>query len=385
MKQIQTKSLHAGSPRPRIRGAVVTPVFQSSTFEYHGEDYHDVGYLRLSNSPNHEVLAARIASLEQTEAALVTGSGMAAISATLFSVLSGGDHLLVQDCLYGGTSGLLNDECRRFGVDYTVIDPQSPETWAAHVKDNTRAVYVETLSNPLVQLADLESVAAFARERGLVSIIDNTFASPVNCRPATLGFDLVLESCTKYMSGHNDLIAGSVAGSAERVRKARITLSHLGGSLDPHGCYLLERGLKTLELRVRHQCASAGRIAEALEAHPAVKTVHYPGLHGHPQHERAARLLDGFGGMLSFELEGGVESAERFLAALRLPAVAASLGGAESLIVRPAAAVHSGLTPEERARSGIGDGLIRFSVGLEGSDDLLDDLTVALSAVESDG
>jgi cystathionine beta-lyase/cystathionine gamma-synthase len=381
MKQIQTKALHAGAHLPRIEGAVVTPVFQSSTFEYHGENYHDVGYLRLSNSPNHEVLAKRIASLEQTEAALVTGSGMAAISAVLFSTLSSGDHLLVQDCLYGGTSGLLNRECRRLGIDYTVIDPQAPDSWASCVTEKTRAFYVETLTNPLVQLADLEAVVAFARDRKLVSIIDNTFASPVNCRPATLGFDVVIESCTKYMNGHTDLIAGSIAGSAERVREAKLTLGHLGGSLDPHGCFLLERGLKTLELRIRFQSQSAARIAATLSEHPAVRTVHYPGLPVHPQHERAKKLLDGFGGMMSFELNGGLDAAEAFLSRVELPAVAASLGGTESLIVRPAAAIHSGLSAEERARSGISDGLIRFSVGLEGTDDLLSDLRSALDAV----
>jgi cystathionine beta-lyase/cystathionine gamma-synthase len=378
MKEIQTKTLHAGSLRPRLRGAIVTPIFQSSTFEYHGEVYHDVGYLRLSNSPNHKVLAARIAALEESEAALVTGSGMAAISCTLLSILSSGDHLLVQDCLYGGTTGLINHDLHRLGISTSVIDPQAPDTWKAQLQKNTRVIYVETLSNPLVQLADLESVVAFARDNNLVSVIDNTFASPVNCRPITLGFDLVVESCTKYMSGHNDLIVGSVAGSAERVHEARLTLNHLGGSLDPHGCYLLERGLKTLGLRVGHQTRSATRIAARLVEHPAIDKVNYPGLSTHPQHERAKRLLDGFGGMMSFELKGGLEPAEAFLARLQFPAVAASLGGAESLIVRPAAAVHSALSPEERAASGISDGLIRFSVGLEGTDDLLSDLLAAL-------
>jgi cystathionine beta-lyase/cystathionine gamma-synthase len=378
VKEIETKALHAGSPRPRIGGAVVTPVFQSSTFEYRGEGYHDVGYLRLSNSPNHEVLARRIAALEESESALVTGSGMAAISGTLLSLLSAGDHLLVQDCLYGGTSGLLNNDLRRLGITYDVIDPQAPDTWPAQVRPDTRVIYVETLTNPLIQMADLESVAAFARAHGLVSVIDNTFASPVGFRPAAHGFDLTVESCTKYLNGHNDLVAGCVAGSAARVRKVKLALDHLGGSLDSHACYLLERGLKTLALRVRHQSASAARIAAELSAHPAVRVVHHPSLPAHPQHERARRLLDVWGGMMSFELAGGLQAAETFLAKVRLPAVAASLGGAESLIVRPAAAVHSALTAEERAKTGISDGLIRFSVGLEGTDDLVADLRQAL-------
>ncbi|HMB69578.1 MAG TPA: aminotransferase class I/II-fold pyridoxal phosphate-dependent enzyme, partial [bacterium] len=183
MKRIETKALHAGAPRPRVEGAVVTPVFQSSTFEYHGEDYHDVGYLRLSTSPNHQVLARRIAALEEAESALVTGSGMAAIAGTLISLLSAGDHVLVQDCLYGGTSGLLANDLRRLGISHSVIDPQDPDTWGAQVRQETRVIYVETLTNPLVQMADLEAVAAFAREHGLVSVIDNTFASPVGFRP----------------------------------------------------------------------------------------------------------------------------------------------------------------------------------------------------------
>jgi cystathionine beta-lyase/cystathionine gamma-synthase len=378
MKELQTRAIHAGREEPRVEGAVVTPIFQSSIYEYHGEDYHDVGYIRLSTTPNHRVLARRIADLESTEDALVTGSGMAAISGILFTLLSSGDHILVQDCTYGGTASLLSRELGRLGVTATLIDAQEPATWAPALTPTTRAIYVETLTNPLVELADLEAVVAFAREHALVSIIDNTFASPVLCRPAELGFDLVLESCTKYMNGHNDLSAGSIAGSAEDVRRIKHTLDHLGGHLDAHGCFLLERGLKTLGLRVAHQATSAGRIAEVLARHPAVARVNYPGLPSHPQHERARRLLDGFGGTMSFELAGGLDAAERLLASVTIPAHAPSLGGAESLIVRPAAAVHSGLTPAQRAASGVTDRLVRFSVGLEGTDDLLADLTRAL-------
>ncbi len=374
-----TQAIHAGAPRPRPDGAVITPIYQSSTYEYHGQGYHDVGYLRLSTSPNHRVLARRIATLEGTEDALALASGMAAISGTLLTVLSAGDHLLVQDTLYGGTTGFVAHELPRFDIEHTVIDPQAPDTWGEVLRPTTRAIYVETLTNPLVQVADLEAVVAFARQRGIVSIIDNTFASPINFRPAELGFDLVLESCTKYMNGHNDLVAGSVAGSAERVRRIKITQDHLGGAIDAHTAFLLERGLKTLPVRIRQQHESAAAIARFLAGHPAVAAVHYPGLEHHPQHARAARLFDGFGGMLAFELAGGVDAAETFLGALTIPTVAASLGGAESLIIRPAAAVHSGLTAEERAQSGVSDGLIRFSVGLEAAHDLIADLDGALA------
>ena len=373
-----TTAIHAGELRPRVEGAIGTPIFQSSTYEYHGEDYHDIGYMRLSTSPNHIVLGRRIAALEGSEAALATASGMAAITTALLTVMSTGDHLLVQDCLYGGTTGLLTNEFGRLGITHSHIDPQDPTTWAAKLQPTTRVIYVETLTNPLIQMADLEAVVEFAREHGLISIIDNTFASPVNCRPAELGFDLVMESCTKYMNGHTDIIAGSVAGSKDLVWKVKVTLDHLGGILDTHTCYLLERGLKTLPIRIREHNATALEIARFLETHSSVERVHYPGLESHPNHERATRLLTGFGGMLSFELKGAVEEAERFLSKLTIPVVAASLGGAESLIVRPAAAIHGSLPPEERARSGITDTLIRFSVGLEDPADLLQDLESAL-------
>jgi len=240
-------------------------------------------------------------------------------------------------------------------------------------------VYVESLTNPLVQVADLEAVVAFAREYGLISVIDNTFASPANFRPAELGFDLIMESATKYMNGHTDICAGVVAGSGESVFKIKVTLDHLGGVLDSHACFLLERGLKTLPIRVREQNASALRIAEFLEEHPGVARVYYPGLTSYAYHQRAVRLFDGFGGMLSFELEGGVDAAQAFLGKLTIPAHAASLGGTESLIVRPAAATHGGVVPEERARMGIRDSLIRFSVGLEDVEDLLEDLGKAIA------
>lgn len=375
-----TRAIHSGAPRPRVQRAISTPVFQSSTYEFHGESYHDVGYLRLSNSPNHQVLGERIASLEGAPAALVTSSGMAAITASLLTVLSAGDHLLVQDCLYGGTSGLITNELERLGIAHSVIDPQEAESWQEACRANTRAVYVESLSNPLVQVPDLVGVVEFAQSAGLTSVIDNTFASPVNLRPAELGFDLTIESCSKYLNGHNDLIAGSVAGQPDIVSRIKKTLDHLGGALDAHACFLLERGLKTVHVRVAEQCATAGRIAEFLESRDDVANVFYPGLASHPQHERTSRLFDGYGGMISFELDGGAERAERFLDRLAIPAVAASLGGVESLIVRPAAAVHSGLSAAERERSGISDSLIRFSVGLEGADDLLEDLERAIES-----
>ncbi len=241
---------------------------------------------------------------------------------------------------------------------------------------------METVTNPLLQVADLEAAAGFAEDNGLIAIIDNTFATPVNFRPLDHGFHLSIHSCTKYLNGHSDIVAGAVIGGADLVRKITRKLNHLGGSLDPHACFLLHRGLKTLAVRVRQQNQSASLIAAYLDAHPKAKTVHYPGLDSGPGHERAARLLDGFGGMLSFELDGTVEQADAFISALTIPISAPSLGGVESLITRPATTSHSGLSPEDLAAMGIPESLIRLSVGLEHPDDLIEDLERGFRATE---
>jgi cystathionine beta-lyase/cystathionine gamma-synthase len=381
VRAIETKLIHAGEPDPLIGGAVAMPIFQSSTFAYRGEQsYHDLRYIRLSNTPNHDVLHRKLAALENAEAALVTGSGMAAISAALLALLGAGDRLMAQDCLYGGTHDLLTADLPALEIGTDFIDANDPASWREQLTARTRAIYVETISNPLMGVPDLNAVVEFAAEHGLVSIIDNTFASPVNFRPAEAGFDLSLHSCTKYLNGHSDIVAGAVIGRADLVRKATHKLNHLGGVLDPHACFLLHRGMKTLAVRVRYQNESALKIARFLEAHPKVRQVNYPGLEGSPDHLRACDLLDGFGGMLSFELEGGVAAADRFIDELTLPISAPSLGGVESLITRPATTSHSGMTPEERAQAGIAEGLIRLSVGLEATDDLIEDFTRSLDA-----
>lgn len=379
-RRLETKLVHAGEPEPRIGGAVVLPIFQSSTYDYTRDaDYHDVPYIRLNNSPNHQALHAKIAAIENTESAVVASSGMAAIATSLLTVLSSGDHLLAQDCLYAGTHGLLTKDFPGFGIETTFVDAQDPAAWKRALRPETKAIYFETLTNPLLQLGDLEAVVAFARDHRLVPVVDNTFASPVNFRPAEIGFELVIESGTKYLNGHGDVAAGSVAGRRELIERIKHRLDHLGGTLDPHACFLLQRGLKTLAVRVRHQSATAARVAALLSEHGAVERVAYPGLPQHPQHDRARRLFDGFGGMVSFELKGGAEAADRFFSRATIPIVAVSLGGPETLMVRPAAAIHQNLSPEERARSGIGDGLIRMSVGLEAADELCDDLDRALA------
>jgi len=378
-RNLETKLIHSGEPDPLICGAVSLPVFQSSTFESTGESsYYEIKYIRLNNTPNHITLHRKLADCENAEAALVTASGMAAISTTLLTLLSSGDHLLAQNCLYGGTHDFITMDLPALGISFTFIDGSNPDSWRAACQPNTRAIYVETMTNPLLQVADLKGVVRFAQEEGLVSLVDNTFGSPVNFRPPEWGFDLSIHSCSKYLNGHSDIVAGAVIGRSERIEPIARKLAHLGGSLDPHACFRLYRGMKTLAVRMRYQNESALKIAQFLEAHPAVARVNYPGLKTHPDHERASELFDGFGGMMSFELKGGLIAAEEFLRKVSLPIQAPSLGGVEALVTRPAVTSHAGMRPEERHAVGISDALIRLSVGLESTDDMIADLDQAL-------
>ena len=380
-KSIDTKLIHAGEPDPRILGAVSIPIFQSAMFEYAGEaDYHAIKYIRLNNTPNHVAVHQKLAALENAEAALVASSGMAAISTALLTVLSAGDHLLVQDSLYGGTHDFVTKDLGSFGIAFDFVDGDDPSTWKKKLKPNTKAIYVETMSNPLLKIPDLEAVPAFAKEHGLVSLIDNTFASPMNYRPPEHGFDLSLHSATKYLNGHSDIVGGAVIGRAALVDRIKHRLDHLGGSMDPHQCYLLHRGMKTLALRVRCHNESGHKVAAFLADHPKVSGVNYAGLKTHPQHQRARALFNGFGGMLSFEIKGGLEAAERFIKATTLPIVAPSLGGVETLVTRPATTSHAGMAPADRRRLGITDSLIRVSVGIEAIEDLIEDFDRALAA-----
>jgi len=382
-REIDTKLIHAGEPKPSILGAVSIPIFQSSTFEYAGqESYHDLRYIRLNNTPNHVALHEKLAALENGEAAVVCASGMAAISTALLALLSAGDHFLAQDCLYGGTHDLITRDLPSWGISSDFICGKDPDLWKKLLRSNTRAVYVESITNPLMQVADLKAIVEFAREHLLYSIIDNTFTSPINFRPLEHNFDLSIHSCSKYLNGHSDIVAGAVIGRQELITKITHKLNHLGGTLDPHACFLLHRGVKTLAVRVRQQNASALEIARFLESRPEVERVHYPGLDSHPQHIRARELFDGFGGMLSFELKGDVELAERFMRNTTIPICAPSLGGVESLITRPVTTSHACLSAEECKRVGISDTLIRLSVGLEATADIVSDFDQALRSTE---
>ncbi len=380
-RSLDTDVVHAGAPHPRVEGAVVTPLFQSANYLMADETAYDaVRYIRLSNSPNHLSLQARLAAIESGEAAIVTASGMAAISAAILAFVGSGEHLLAQKTLYGGTQSFLDHDAPRLGIAHTAIDladPERPASWERALRPQTRLVLVESISNPLMEVGDLEAVVEFARRHGLVTVIDSTFASPVNFRPLEIGIDLVVHSATKYLNGHSDIVAGAVIGSAEQVERVRHLLLHLGGALDPHACFLFERGLKTLVLRVERQNANAMRLAEFLAGRPEVRKVNYPGLPDDPSHPFASRLFSGYGGMLSFYAADAAR-AEHFLERVRIPIHAASLGGVETLVVRPSRASHLGLERAELARLGITDDLVRVSVGIENAAELIDDFRHAL-------
>lgn len=378
-RSIDTALVHAGAPIPRVERAVATPIFQSATYMASDEAaYDELRYVRLNNTINHHVLHAKLATIESAEAALVTASGMAAITTALLANLRSGDHLLAQNCLYGGTHTFLQKNAPSYGISHTVIDVSNPAGWEAMLKPSTKVIYVEAITNPTMQVGDLKAVVSFARHHSLVSIIDATFATPINFRASEIGFDLVVHSATKYLNGHSDIGAGAIMGRASLVAHCRSLLNHLGGMLDPHACFLLERGLKTLALRVRKQNENALQLAQALSSMSHVTKVNYPGLPTDRSHNIAASLFSGFGGMLSFEIDTPVRVAS-FFERLTIPLHAWSLGGVETLVVLPAKSSHVGLSQSERDRLGISDRLVRVSVGIEDAPELIDDFRAALA------
>ncbi len=381
-QSFETKLIHAGEPKPRIDGAINVPIFQSSTYEYAGEgSYHDVRYLRLSNTPNHLALHKKLAALEGAEAALVTSSGMSAITTALLTFLKAGDHLLAHNTLYGGTANFVNNELPRYGIERDLIDATNPSDWDSKLKPNTKVIYVETITNPIMDVPELGKIVEFAKTHELISMIDNTFASPVLYCPVVQGFDLSLHSCTKYINGHSDIVAGAVIGSADYLGQVTKKLNHLGGSLDSNACFLLHRGVKTLALRMNKQCENAMLIAPFLENHPQLKKVNYPGLESNSSFERAKEHLCGFGAMLSFEIDGDVDQADQFINHLQYAIKAPSLGGVETLVTRPVTTSHALMDKAERKVAGISDTLIRYSVGIEAADDLIADLQQALEHI----
>jgi len=378
-ESMDTTAVHGGEPRPGPDGSVVFPIYQGTVYEVEpGTGYHDLKYIRLNSTPSQRYLHDKLAALEGAEAAVATSSGMAAVTTILLSLMRAGDHLLASDCLYGGTHDFLTGHAADLGWSYSFVDAGRPETWAAARTERTKVFLVETITNPLMRVGLLDRVADFGQREGIVTVIDNTFASPVNFRPLQAGFDVVFHSATKYLGGHSDLVAGAVMGGTDVIERVRKTLNLFGGSLDPHAGFLLARGIKTLALRVQAQNANALALARLLAEHPAVAAVNYPGLASHPDHAHAAKLLAGFGGMLSLRLHGGEQAAQALLDAVTLAYVAPSLGGVETLITRPAATSHAGMSRADRDRLGITADLIRISSGIEGTADLVGDFTQAL-------
>jgi len=373
-----TQAVHAGTYHDRETGGACSPVFTSTAFAFPNAAEENF-YPRYFNTPNQQVICRKIAALEKGESALVFGSGMAAISTLLLAYLQPGDHAVFQRDLYGGTVQFITQELQRLSVK--VSWGTTPDDFAAAIRPETRILYVESPSNPLMRCVDLRAVAHLGREHGLLTVVDNTFATPVNQNPLTLGIDLVIHSATKYLNGHSDVNAGFVVGAETMIRRVAASAVNFGGMLDAQACAQLERGMKTLALRVERHNENASRVAHYLAEHPLIERVNYPGLDSHPDHETAIGQMRGFGGMLSFELHDS-RLIDKILSHLRLIMPALSLGGVESLICVPSRTTHRTLTPDERARAGIGDGLVRLSVGIEDAEDLIGDLDQAFAAAE---
>lgn len=375
---LSTLAVHAGAAPPEPGAPLVAPLVSSATFYGPAADSTEVLYGRYGNTESHQRLTAKLAAMEGTEAALAVGSGMAAIALTILTFARSGDHIVAADSLYGGTLMLLAHDLPRLGIQTTFVDPFG--RWEAAVRPDTRLLFMEVPVNPTLRVPDPRPVVRVARERGIPLVMDATFATPVNFRPVEHGVDVVVHSGTKYLGGHSDLVAGVVAGSADVIETTRERLKSFGPNLDPHALWLLDRGIKTLAVRVQRQNDTALSLARWLAGHPAVQTVHYPGLESHPDHATARDLLDGFGGMLAFVVDGGDDAARAVLDRFELIAAAPSLGGVESLASMPAFTSHTGLGPEARRALGIDDGFIRLSVGIEDEPDLRADLDAALSA-----
>ena len=370
-----TVCVHTGTHQDERTGGIGSPIFPCTSYAYPNPADENI-YPRYFNVPNQRVVAKKVAALEKGEDALVFGSGMAAISTLLFAHLKPGDHALFQADLYGGTYHFITTELSTFGIQ--VGFAATMEEFKTAVRPNTRVVYVESPSNPLLRCVDLAAIGALARGHGLLSVIDNTFASPINQNPIELGIHAVVHSATKYLNGHTDVNAGVVVSSSTVIQKlAGCAINH-GGTLDSHACYQLERGLKTLALRVKQHNENAGLLAHFLQNHAAVERVNYPGLADHPDHAIAARQMRGFGGMVSFELRRP-EHVDDVLRRLRLATPALSLGGVETLVCLPSRTSHRSMSPEQRQLAGISPGLVRVSVGIEDIEDLLGDFDQALA------
>jgi cystathionine gamma-synthase/cystathionine gamma-lyase/cystathionine beta-lyase len=377
---VDTLAVHAGSAPDGPVGAVVTPIFQSSTFQYPSGD-RPLRYTRYGNNPTQEAVQRKVAALEGTEACLALASGMAAIATGVLSLCGAGDHVVAAPALYGGTHALLLRGLPRLGIEVSRAEDLDPAAWERASRPETKLWLWEAISNPLLRVADGPALAAAARARGIATLVDATFASPIQQRPAAFGADLVMQSATKYLGGHSDLIAGTLSGSAERIGRAAETLKTLGGSIDPHAAFLLERGIKTLALRMARHAGNGRAVAEFLAAHPRTEVVHYPELAQHPDREIAARVLSGAGGVVTFVPRATRAEAESLVTRFRWIRLAPSLGGVDSLVSMPALTSHRAMAPAERRALGMPDAMIRLALGIEAPEDLIADLDQALGRI----
>ncbi len=383
---LSTRAIHSEPDGKRANRPVTSPIYLSATFEATDVDEQiaievdgDMFYTRYGN-PTLSVVERTLARLEGTEAGLVFGSGMSAITTTLLSFLGQGDHAIFQREVYGGTFRFAREFLPRFGVDVSWVDCRDTAGFRSALRDNTRVIYLESPTNPSLRLLDLAGVAEVAHSRSVKTFIDSTFATPFNTRPRDYGIDGVLHSTTKYFGGHSDLLGGALAASHDVVKKVKSCLKVLGGIMDPHAAYLLLRGIKTLGVRVEQHNRSALAVARTFEGHPRVRGVFYPMLESHPQHELARQQMRGGGGVVSLELDGNLDTAKRFVNALKLFRIAPSLGGVESLVSIPCLTSHAMLSAQERQQSGIGDSMVRLAVGIEDTADLVTDIEQALTA-----
>lgn len=372
---INTICTHVGEIKDEQFKGAISPIYMSTSYQFENVDVKR--YPRYFNTPNQEALCKKIAALEKTESGLLFGSGMAAISTSLLAFLQKGDHVVLQETLYGGTYNFVVEEFDKFGIEYSFTNSLAIEDFDKEIQQNTRVIFIETPSNPLLKVVDMEAVANLAKQHGIVTMIDNTFATPINQIPVDFGIDIIIHSATKYMGGHSDILAGAVAASEEHIKKIWNLAKNFGGSLSDFTVWMLERSLKTMNLRVKRQSKNALKMAKYLEKNEHIAKVYYPGLKSHTNYELAKSQMKYFGGMLSFELQEEID-AMTFQRNLALIKPSMSLAGVESTMLSPTQTSHALLSPEERAKQGIKDGLIRFSVGIEETKDLIKDIEQAL-------
>jgi cystathionine beta-lyase/cystathionine gamma-synthase len=375
-----TVAVHGGAEHRNAGSPVSAPLLQSVNYvqEFGPEGGANIMYTRYGNTPNEEVVQKRIAMLEGAEAALVLSSGMGATACALLALLRPGDHLLSSSWIYGGTRKLFTEEFVSMGIEVSFANPDERRVWRNTIRQNTRVIFVESPVNPTCRVIDIPQIAILAKQRGVSLVVDSTLASPINTRPLSYGADVVIHSATKYLNGHHDILCGVVAGTSSYIEEVRRKMIVWGQAPDPFACWLLERGLKTLDVRVQRCNENAMRVAEWCAGRNEISKVHYAGLPDHPDHVLAKKLLDGFGGLMSIELSGGADAADKFVRRLRMIAHASSLGGVDTLAIEPRFSSHAHMTSEERAAIGIPDGFLRLSIGIENADDIIADIAQAL-------